>query len=160
VSQFLTPLGKATSNALGFRSGTLGSSYTQLYVAFFLSGLIHTGGDIVFSSHTSTTSWPFFSMSFFLMQAFTITLEDMLIWMAKSLRIKNSAWTRVLGYVWVAAWFGWCTPGYINQMIRAGGGIRESDADMHAMDSNLVQAMLGLLGFDIGAFAESWFSKA
>ena len=94
------------------------------------------------------------------MQAFTITLEDMLIWTAKPLRIKNSAWTRVLGYVWVAAWFGWCTPGYINQMIRAGGGIREFDADMHAMDSNLVQAMLGLSGFDIGVFAESWFSKA
>ena len=94
------------------------------------------------------------------MQAFIITLEDMLIWIAKPLRIKNSAWTRVLGYVWVAAWFGWCTPGYINQMIMAGGEIRESGTDRHAMDSNLVQAMLGLLGFDIGAVAESWFLKA
>ena len=49
---------------------------------------------------------------------------------------------------------------FVKAMIRAGGGIREPGVDSNAMDSNLVQSILGSLGFDIGLFAESWFSKA
>jgi hypothetical protein len=162
VLQFLGPLGKVTSTAFGFNPGTLGSSYTQLYVAFILSGLIHTGGDMLLYSHTSATSIsrPFFSMPFFLLQAIIITLEDMFIGITKRLRVKSSAWTRVLGYVWVATWFGWCVSEFVTELIRAGGGITKPGAVRDATDSNLVQVMLGLLGFDIGAFAESWFSKA
>lgn len=156
--QLLSPLGKAISTTIGFKRGTLGSSYTQLYVAFFLSGLIHTAGDVVLS-HTSTASRPFFSMQFFLLQAFVITIEDTLIWIAQRQGVKGSVWTRVLGYVWVVTWFGWCVSGFVRDMIRAGGGMKEPRADGNAIGSNLVQAMLGLLGFDIGAFAESWFSK-
>ena len=98
-------------------------------------------------------------MPFFLSQAFIITLEDMVIGIAGYLNIKGNMWTRVLGYVWVAAWFGWCVPGYVQDMIRAGGGTG-SKTDGDAMDSNLVQAMLGLLGFDFGAIAASWFSES
>jgi hypothetical protein len=158
--QFLVPLGKATSTAFGFEPGTLGSSYTQLYVAFFLSGLIHTGGDIVLSSLPSATSRSFFSMTFFLLQAFIITIEDIFIGIARRLRVKSSVWTRVLGYVWVATWFGWCVSEFVKEGVRAGMGIEKPGADRNAMDSNLVQVMLGLLGFDIGAFTESWFSEA
>jgi len=149
------------STALGFRPGTLGSSYTQLYVTFFLSGLIHTGGDIAFSSH-SAASPSFYSMPFFLSQAFIITLEEMLIWVGRRLGLRYSVWTRVLGYVWVTASFGWCASEYVKGMIRACGGIRDPGVDSNAimLDSNLVQSVLGSLGFDIGLFAESWFSKA
>ncbi|OAX38573.1 hypothetical protein K503DRAFT_691336, partial [Rhizopogon vinicolor AM-OR11-026] len=120
LRRILTPLGKATSSAFGFKRGTLESSYTQLYVAFFLSGLMHTGGDIVLSSHTSTVSRSFFSMPFFLLQAFAITLEDMFIWIAGRLNVKSNLWTRVLGYVWVAAWFGWCVPEFVKNQVRWG----------------------------------------
>jgi len=157
----LAPLGKAASSALGFKRGTPGSLYAQIYVAFLFSGLVHTGGDIVLSgSSTSTVSRPFFSMPFFFMQAVVITLEDVLIRTGRRLGVKDSFWTRALGFVWVAIWFGWCVPGFAEDMIRAGGGIRKSASrvDGNDMSPNLVQAaMVGLIGFDVGEFAESWF---
>ncbi|KAG1795344.1 membrane bound O-acyl transferase family-domain-containing protein [Suillus plorans] len=158
---FLAPLGKAASSVLGFKRGTPGSSYVQIYVAFLLSGLVHTGGDIVLSgSSTSAVSRPFFSMPFFFMQAVVITLEDALIRTGRRLGVKDSFWTRALGFVWVAIWFGWCVPGFAEDMIRAGGGIRKSASRVgeNNMGPNLVQAaMVGLFGFDVGEFAESWF---
>ncbi|OAX35914.1 hypothetical protein K503DRAFT_773019 [Rhizopogon vinicolor AM-OR11-026] len=156
LRRFVGPLGQATSSALGFKHGTLGSSYTQLYIAFFLSGLMHTGGDIVLFSQTSAASWSFFSMPIFISQAFAITLEDMFIGIAGRLNVKGNLWTRALGYVWVAAWFGWCVPKFVENVVRAGGEIMKP-GDGNAMDSNLVQAMLGLLGFNIGEFVKPWF---
>ena len=158
VRQFLVSLGKATSSALGFVPGTSRSSYTQLYVAFFFSGLLHTGGDIVLSgSSTSAASKSFFALPFFLSQALVITLEDVFIGIARRLGVRDSVWTRVLGYVWVALWFGWCVPRFVEDMVRAGGGMGKSGMGGSAMGPNLVQIMVGLLGFDIGEFAESWF---
>ncbi|KAG2340943.1 hypothetical protein BDR05DRAFT_888905 [Suillus weaverae] len=161
LRSFLAPLGKAISSVLGFKRGTSGSSYTQIYVAFLISGLVHTGGDIVLSgSSASPVSRPLFSMPFFFSQAIVITLEDLLIRIARRLGVKDSTWTRALGFVWVAVWFGWCVPGYVENMIRAGGGIRKSASRVggNDMGPNLVQAvMVGLFGFDIGEFAESWF---
>lgn len=154
----LAPLGKAVSSVLGFQRGTPGALYAQVYVAFLLSGLLHTGGDIVLSgSSTSAVSRPLFSMPFFFSQAVVITLEDVLIRIARRLGVKDCAWTRALGFVWVAVWFGWCIPGFVENMIRAGGGIRKS-ASGNDMGPNLVQAaMVRLFGFDIGEFAGSWF---
>ncbi|KAG1841806.1 membrane bound O-acyl transferase family-domain-containing protein [Suillus subalutaceus] len=158
---FLAPLGKATSSVLGFNRGTSGALYAQVYVAFLLSGLVHTGGDIVLSgSSTSAVSRPLFSMPFFFSQAVVITLEDVLIRIARRLGVKDSVWTRALGFFWVAVWFGWCVPGFVENMIRAGGGIRKSASGLGGNDMglNLVQAaMVRLFGFDIGEFAESWF---
>ncbi|KAG1779423.1 membrane bound O-acyl transferase family-domain-containing protein [Suillus placidus] len=158
---FLAPLGKAIPSVLGFKRGTSGSSYAQIYVAFLLSGLVHTGGDIVLSgSSTSAVTRPFFSMPFFFSQAIVITLEDLFIRIARRLGVKDSTWTRALGFVWVAVWFGWCVPGFVENMIRVGGGIRKSASRVggNDMGPNLVQAaMVGLFGFDIGEFAESWF---
>lgn len=111
-------------------------------------------------SFTSAVSRPFFSMPFFFMQAVVITLEDVLIRTGRRLGVKDSFWTRALGFVWVAIWFGWCVPGFAEDMIRAGGGIRKSASrvDGNHMSPNLVQAaMVGLIGFDVGEFAESWF---
>ncbi|KAG2145201.1 membrane bound O-acyl transferase family-domain-containing protein [Suillus clintonianus] len=160
---FLAPLGKATSSVLGFKRGTSGSSYAQIYVAFLFSGLVHTGGDIALSgSSTSAAPRPFFSLPFFLSQAVVITLEDAFIRIARRLGVKDSIWTRALGFVWVAVWFGLCVPQFVENMIRAGGGIRKSASGMGGNDlgPNLVQtAMVGLFGFDIGEFAESWFAK-
>ncbi|KAG0707909.1 membrane bound O-acyl transferase family-domain-containing protein [Suillus ampliporus] len=156
---FLSPIGKVTSSVLGFKPGTSGSSFAQLYVAFFLSGLVHTGGDIVLSgSSTSPASRTFFSMPFFLSQAVAITFEDVFIRIAKRLGVKYSVWTRALGYVWVAAWLGWCVPTLVENMIRAGGGLRKStNGAENDMGPNLVQAMVGLCGFDVGELAQSWF---
>lgn len=158
---FLAPFGKAASSALGLKRGTPGSLFTQVYVAFFFSGLLHTGGDIVLSgSATSAVSRPLFSMPFFMWQALAITLEDVVIRIATRLGVKYSVWTRVLGFVWVVAWFGWCVPEFVDNLMKAGGGIRTSASRVSGNDMgpNLAQAlMVRLFGFDIGEFAESWF---
>jgi hypothetical protein len=99
-------------------------------------------------------------MPLFFSQAVVIALEDVLIQIARQLGVKDGAWMRALGFVWVALWFGWCVPGFVENMIRAGGGIRKSTSRVggNDMGPNLVQAvMVGLFGFDIGQFAESWF---
>ncbi|KAG2137383.1 membrane bound O-acyl transferase family-domain-containing protein [Suillus bovinus] len=157
----LAPLGEVTSFVLGFKRGTSGSFYAQIYAAFLFSGLVHSGGDIVLSgSSTSAHSRPFFSMSFFFSQAVVITLEDISIRTARRLGVKDSIWTRALGFVWVAIWFGWCVPEFVENMIRAGGGIRSSASRVGGNDMglNLVQAaMVGIFVFDTGEFAESWF---
>jgi hypothetical protein len=132
-------------------------------LAYLLSSLLHAGGDIVLSeTFISTVSWPFFSMLFCFSQAVVIALEDVLIQIARQLGVKDGAcaWTRALGFVWVALWSGWCVPGFVENMIRAGGGIRKSTSRVggNDMGPNLVQAvMVGLFGFDIGQFAKSWF---
>src|SRR6267154_160847 len=98
--QFLTPFGKNMASFLGFQPGTNGSSYTQLYTAFFVSGIAHLGGDAVLNPSCLGVSCPFFFY-----QAFAITFEDMVIAAARRAGVKETKWTRVMGYVWVICWF-------------------------------------------------------
>ncbi|KAG1810341.1 uncharacterized protein HD556DRAFT_1436080 [Suillus plorans] len=98
--QFLVPFGQKMASLLGFKPGTNGSSYTQLYTAFFVSGITHIGGDAVLNSSRLGISSPFF-----LYQAFAITFEDMIIAAARRAGVTETKWTRKMGYVWVICWF-------------------------------------------------------
>ncbi|KIK45418.1 hypothetical protein CY34DRAFT_78074 [Suillus luteus UH-Slu-Lm8-n1] len=100
LRRFLTPFGKKMASFLGFKPGTNGSSYTQLYTAFFISGIAHVGGDAVLNSSRLGVSFPFF-----IYQALAITLEDMVIAAARRAGVTETKWTRKMGYVWVACWF-------------------------------------------------------
>ncbi|OAX42187.1 hypothetical protein K503DRAFT_734179 [Rhizopogon vinicolor AM-OR11-026] len=100
LRRFVTPLGKNIASFLGFKPGTSGSSYTQLYTAFFFSATIHLIGDTVLNP-----SRPGISCPFFICQAFAITFEDMVIAAARRAGVKETKWTHVLGYVWVFSWF-------------------------------------------------------
>ncbi|CAK5283242.1 unnamed protein product [Mycena citricolor] len=53
--------GKAGSAALGLNQGTWASSYTELYIAFFVSGLVHYAADV-----QALNAWHGGSMYFFL----------------------------------------------------------------------------------------------
>ena len=99
---------------LKFPRGTNGSAYTQLYIAFFLSGFIHFGGDLILEKRMVYRSF-----NFFLLQAVIITFEDFVIYISKwSLRqggieLKvgkpGESWAgtvvRVAGYCWVILCF-------------------------------------------------------
>jgi Membrane bound O-acyl transferase family len=88
--QVLTSHGKFLARRVfGFPPGSSASSYTQLYVAFFMSGLIHV---------VSPDPRP---IRFFLYQAIAITFEDAIIALAKRVGLKNSMFYRLLGYAWV-----------------------------------------------------------
>ncbi|KAI0315998.1 membrane bound O-acyl transferase family-domain-containing protein [Amylostereum chailletii] len=99
LRRLFVPLGQRIAQAWGFKRGTLLSSYTQLYAAFVVSGVIHSSGDaMVGRAYTGV------SMPFFLLQAAAITGEDAVVALGRRLGIAPSRAVKTLGYVWV---FGW-----------------------------------------------------
>ncbi|KAG6918897.1 hypothetical protein DXG01_010552, partial [Tephrocybe rancida] len=91
LRQFLSSFGTATTKFFGFRKGTNLSSYTQLFVAFTISGILHCFGDAM---------------------AVAITAEDVIIAVAKRSGLfgKKTSWTTAIGYAWVVAWFMMSVP--------------------------------------------------
>lgn len=117
----LSSIGKHVANkTFGFSRGTNLSAYTQLYIGFALSGLVHAGGDYMVARRLSLTK-P--SIRWFLLQAVGITLEDFFMWCTKSIR-PNSRWlNRAIGTIWVTLWFAWTTPAYTDNMSMGGYGV-------------------------------------
>jgi len=123
-------LGRLVANkVLKFPRGTNRSSYTRLYVGFFLSGLLHCPGDFMVGGRVV-----YHSIKFFLFQAVVITLEDFVIYIAKrSLRrggfeLKlgkvDESWggmvVRVIGYCWVTIWACLSFPIFLDGLSAAG----------------------------------------
>ena len=117
----LAGLGRLVANKLfRFPCGTNLSSYTQLYVAFFLSALIHFSGDIMLEKQMVYHLFNFF------LQAVAITFENFVIYLAKrslcqngikfNLKKAHVSWgevaARVIGYCWVTLWFCLMFPGW------------------------------------------------
>src|SRR5258708_7187202 len=115
-----TGLGRLIANKiLKFPRGTNRSSYTQLYVAFFLSSVIHCSGEFMFERRVV-----YLSFKFFFLQALVVTFEDFVIYVANRLLVRrgielkpgkaDESWAeavlRVLGYCWVTLWFCWTFP--------------------------------------------------
>jgi len=85
-------------------------SLVQLYVAFFLTGMIHT------TSFADTSP-----MRFFLLQAMAITFEGAVISIGGRLGFnRQTAPLRYLGYIWVWCWFLFSMSPFWDQMTRAG----------------------------------------
>ena len=118
-------LGRLVANKfLKFPRGTNRSSYTQLYVAFFLSALFHFSGDFTFRKRTV-----YYSFKFFLLQAVAITFEDFVIYIAKRLLRRKGiefkpgevcgSWAeavvKVIGYCWVTLWFCLTLPVWLDE---------------------------------------------
>ena len=125
-------LGRLVANKfLGFPRGTNRSSYTQLYIAFFLSGLFHFAGDFMFEGGPV-----YHSFNFFFLQAVAISFEDFVIYVAKRvLRQKGvelkpgkdgESWAeavvRVIGYCWVTLWFCLTLPVWLDKPNSVGFG--------------------------------------
>jgi len=115
LRRFLAPFGKKMSSLFGFQPGTNGSSYTQLYTAFFTSATVHLGADAILSPSELGLSYPFF-----IYQAFGITFEDMVVAAAQRAGVKESKWTRVIGYVWVTSWFIVTATSWLTKFLVAG----------------------------------------
>ena len=124
-------LGKLVANKLKLPRGSNRSSYTQLYVAFFLSGILHFSGDFMLERRIVYRSF-----KFFLLQAVAITFEDFVIYIAKRLlrlgefelkpgRVDES-WAemvvRVVGYCWVTLWFCLTLPVWVDELNSLGVG--------------------------------------
>jgi len=125
-------LGRLVANRiLKFPRGSNRSSYTQLYVGFFLSGLLHAFGDFAVEKRVVYRSF-----NFFLLQAVVITFEDFVVYIAKrSLRqggiefklgTADESWAgvvlRVIGYCWVTIWATLTFPVFIDGLSALGCG--------------------------------------
>jgi len=120
----ITGIGKhIAKNTLSFRPGSIPSSYTQLYIAFLLSGLAHAGGDYIILKHI-----PFVTVRFFLLQAVVITFEDVVIWLTKPIHTKLGWISKVIGYIWVFSWYVWSGPSWIDEMSARGQHITNPGA--------------------------------
>ncbi|KAH9949040.1 membrane bound O-acyl transferase family-domain-containing protein [Amylocystis lapponica] len=118
LRRYVTAIGKWSCRVLGFRPGSWQSSYTQLYIAFTLSGLLHMGGDATLGKGTYGESfW------FFFVQALAITFEDAVIGAAKMAGVRFPVPVeRALGYVWTFAWGCYSLNPYLSYMARVGLG--------------------------------------
>ncbi|PIL29222.1 hypothetical protein GSI_09271 [Ganoderma sinense ZZ0214-1] len=123
----LSACGKTVASALGFKKGTNGSAYAQLYTAFVISGMFHSFGDVSLGAPMGK------SMPFFLWQAVVITFEDSVIAAARRLGVGSVAvkegkegsppwWARVFGYVWVSVWLSYSVRLYVSWSFPAGVG--------------------------------------
>ena len=124
--------GRLVANKLlKFPRGSNRSSYTQLYIAFFLSGLLHASGDFTLEKRVVYRSF-----KFFLLQAVAITFEDFVMYTVKRLLCRggiefkservDKSWVgtvvRVVGYCWVTLWFCSTMPIWVDEASAVGFG--------------------------------------
>lgn len=127
----LSGIGKRISNeTCGFTQGTNLSAYTQLYIGFLISGLIHMAGDYMVMQ-----KFAFFSPRWFLLQAMAITFEDFVQWCTKSWRPKMGWTSKAIGYIYVITWFTWCGPLWFDYMSKNG----QASADRGVLSGKLLE---------------------
>ena len=99
--QYFTLAGRAVSDALSLKKGSLASKYTRLYTGFVFSGLIHVSGDVMVGrQYIGKSMW------FFLANAMAITFEDAVLVLAQRVGFdRPTKWAQRLGYLWVILWF-------------------------------------------------------
>lgn len=117
-----------------FPRGTKLSSYSQIYLVFLLSAIIHSFADLALEERNALRPYKFF---FF--QVVAITFEDLVISFAKSLLRRrgielkpgkaDESWAevgvRVVGYCWVLLWLCLTLPAWLDEPNAI--GFRRSD---------------------------------
>lgn len=106
------------NDILHIPKSTMLSRYTNLYLVFLLSGLVHACQDAAIGI------WPeSHCLWYFNMQAFGIMFEDLVVFIyhriASSKRKPWWHWTRTLGFLLVLAWLVWTDPPWKFPHLRA-----------------------------------------
>jgi len=116
-NQSLTAYTSAFVNLLGIKRGTNLSSYTQLWLAFAISGAMHANSMLGLPRplNITTTECTIGMLQFFLWQAFAITSEDFVMWLCR----RGFGGT---GPRWMRAWVGgpWVVGSFWYSMAFAG----------------------------------------
>ncbi|KAK7060432.1 hypothetical protein VNI00_001197 [Paramarasmius palmivorus] len=115
LRRLFTPVSAWILQVFRISKGTNASSYVQLYTAFILSGLVHSTGDAFVAWRFAGTSLPYF-----LSQALAITMEDMILALARRVGCKPSPWTYFVGYCWVFVWGAYSFSTYRDLSVKAG----------------------------------------
>jgi hypothetical protein len=116
LRNLLTPWGEVITKLAFVPQKSLVARYMKIFMAFFLSGLLHLNSDraIGISAEKSGAVW------FFLMQAVAITTEDFFQELCRRASITRR-WPGLcyLGYVWVTSILFLTTPRWIYPAIVA-----------------------------------------
>ncbi|KAF7352271.1 MBOAT-2 domain-containing protein [Mycena venus] len=114
--QFLSAHGKFVAHkVLRLKPGSNVSAYTQLYVAFLISGIMHYLPDYMALRH-----WGGGALVFFLLQAVAITFEEGVQSLGRRLGFTESWRWKVVGYCWVWSWFAFCLPIWQDPLLHEG----------------------------------------
>ncbi|KIM45592.1 hypothetical protein M413DRAFT_24764 [Hebeloma cylindrosporum] len=111
----LTSNSNFLASAFNLPRGTF-ATYFKLFTSFFISGLIHAAPDYIFHQNFSNGK----AVQFFVLQAVVITFEDTVIAIASGLGYKESKSFKLIGLIWVFAWFTFCMPMYLDPTMHAG----------------------------------------
>ena len=89
----------------------------KLFIAFFISGLIHQSAEYIIYQ-----KWGGHALEFFLLQAVGITCESIIISLAAraGFSSKPNRFYKFIGFVWVFTWFTYCLPILLDEMVHAG----------------------------------------
>ncbi|KZT01615.1 uncharacterized protein LAESUDRAFT_663582 [Laetiporus sulphureus 93-53] len=140
IRQYTTSIGKLVCHLFRLQPGSWMSSRTQLYAGFAVSGLMHSGGDLMVSPSLLGASFPFYFS-----QAFAISFEDAVISAARRSKLVMrcpQTLLRCVGYAWVLTWTVISAPLYLTWTVRAG-------------ISNENRVSFSLLSFVVSAFENS-----
>ncbi|EAW11042.1 wax synthase family protein [Aspergillus clavatus NRRL 1] len=117
----LSKITGAVVDFLGIRRGTNASSYTQLWLAFTISGVMHAASQLLMPRpvNIEPKDIAIGIFLFFPWQAAMITLEDFVIWLWKRrFGPENPTWAPLVGYLWVMLTFWISLPFPGNSMAR------------------------------------------
>jgi len=92
------------------------TTYFKLFTTFLISGLMHASGDYILHQNFYQGT----SVQFFVLQAVGITFEDAVIALASRVGYKQSGVFKLIGFVWVFAWFTFCMPLWLDPQVHAG----------------------------------------
>ncbi|KAJ7682049.1 membrane bound O-acyl transferase family-domain-containing protein [Mycena polygramma] len=116
MRRFLSAHGKFVAHrVLRLKPGSKASGYTQLYVAFLISGIMHYLPEYMALRH-----WGGGALRFFFLQAVAITFEECVQDAGRRLGLKAGWGWKAVGYFWVWSWFAYCLPGWQDPLLHEG----------------------------------------
>jgi Membrane bound O-acyl transferase family len=94
------------------------TTYFKLFTSFLISGLVHASADYILLQNFSGGS-----VQFYVLQAVAITFEDAVIAIASRLGYKQCKTFKLIGFIWVFAWFTLSLPMPMDPQVHAGAAI-------------------------------------
>lgn len=107
ISQFLTAHVNYAAYLLRLPRKSKFTTYFKLFLSFFISGFVHFLGDYMYTETLFGDA-----ISYFVLNACVITLEDIVIALSKRAGLKESWRWRLVGYAWVVLIFAILLPGW------------------------------------------------
>lgn len=143
MRRFVSAIGKYSARTLGCAPGSWLSSHVQLLVGFVVSGVAHLPGDAMVHPR-----WAGASFWFFPAQAAAITFEDAVIAQGAARGLRDTRWTRIIGYVWTAAWLVYTASWFTSFAARAGLAREHLPYHLPVMRP-LLDDLAGATGFNV-----------